>query len=50
MRIAYKFGKGSTSQILGMENRRDRMSEQLTNVEIRRDEVVRKLLYLTSFF
>ena len=46
MRIAYKFGKGSTSQILGMESRRDRMNEQIIEVEIDKDESVRKLLQL----
>ncbi len=47
-RIAYKFGQGSTSQILGMEDRRDRLSEQLIDVEIRMDEVVRELLQLEN--
>ena len=46
MRIAYRLGRGSTSQILGMENRRDRTIEQLTDVEIKKDESVRELLQL----
>lgn len=46
MRIAYKFGKGSTSQILGMENRRDRTVEQIVEVEIDKNESVRELFYL----
>ncbi|WP_253274437.1 TolC family protein [Myxosarcina sp. GI1] len=46
VRIAYKYGRGSTSQILGMENRRDRLTEQLTNLSIDKDESVRKLLHL----
>lgn len=45
-RIAYKFGRGSTSQILSMEDKLDRTSEQLTNVTIDKDESVRKLLHL----
>jgi hypothetical protein len=46
-RIAYKFGRGSTSQILGMEDKRDRLSEQIVEVEIERDEAVRELIQLT---
>jgi hypothetical protein len=46
-RIAYKFGRGSTSQILGMEDKRDRLSEQIVEVEIKRDEAVRELIQLT---
>ncbi|MBE9170380.1 hypothetical protein IQ238_23630 [Pleurocapsales cyanobacterium LEGE 06147] len=45
-RIAYKFGRGSTSQILGMEDRRDRIIEQITDVSIDRDVSVRELLHL----
>ena len=48
MRIAYKFGKGSTSQILNMENRRDRTIEQVVKVEIEKDESVRELLQLVE--
>jgi hypothetical protein len=47
-RIAYKFGQGETSQILGMEDRRDRLGEQIVDVEIKRDESVRELLQLTA--
>lgn len=46
IRIAYKFGRGSTNQILGMEDQRDRTIEQLTDVEIDKDESVRRLLQL----
>ena len=42
-RIAYRMGRGSTSQLLGMENRRDRMTEQIVEVEIDKDEAVRKI-------
>ena len=44
VRIAYRMGRGSTSQILNMENRRDRMNEQIVNVEIEKEESVRELL------
>jgi outer membrane protein TolC len=47
-RIAYKFGRGSTSQILGMEDRRDRLSEKLVDAKIERDESVRKLIQLIN--
>ncbi|MDJ0572723.1 MAG: hypothetical protein QNJ53_27295 [Pleurocapsa sp. MO_192.B19] len=47
IRIAYRLGRGSTSQILGMESRRDRISEQIVDVEIKQDESVRKLKQLT---
>ena len=49
MRIAYRLGRGSTSQILGMEDKRDCLSEQLTDVEIDKDESVRKLEQLTGY-
>ncbi|MBE9167557.1 hypothetical protein IQ238_08515 [Pleurocapsales cyanobacterium LEGE 06147] len=45
-RIAYKFDRGSTNQILGMEDKRDRIQEQLVNAEIERDEAVRELIQL----
>ena len=48
MRIAYRMGRGSTSQILGMENRRDRMTEQIVEVEIEKDEPLRELLQLVE--
>jgi outer membrane protein TolC len=47
-RIAYKFGQGSTSQILGMEDKRDRLGEQLVDVEIKRDEAVREMKQLVG--
>ena len=46
MRIAYRMGQGSTSQILGMEDKRDRTREQIVEVEIDKDESVRKLVQL----
>jgi hypothetical protein len=55
-RIAYRFGRGSTSQILGMEDRRGaegnsfagRLNDQLVDVEIKRDGAVRELVQLTE--
>ncbi len=54
MILISKFGQGSTSQILGMEDRRGaegnsfagRVLEQLTDVTINKDESVRELLHL----
>jgi len=34
-RIAYKFGQDSTVNILGMEDKRDCISEQIVDVEIK---------------
>ena len=48
IRIGYRMGRGSTSQILGMENRRDRMTEQIVGVEIDKNEAVRELLQLVG--
>ena len=48
MRIAYRLGRGSTSQILNMEDRRDRMTEQIAEVEIDKDESVRELMQLVE--
>jgi outer membrane protein TolC len=48
-RIAYKLGRGETSQILGMEDKRDRISEQIVEVEIKKDESVRELEQLTGY-
>ena len=48
MRIAYRLGRGSTSQILGMEDKRDRTKEQIVKVEIEKEESVRELLQLVE--
>ncbi len=42
-RIAYRFGRGSTSQVLGMEDRRDRLTGQIIDVGIKKDGAVREL-------
>ena len=46
IRIAYRMGRGSTSQLLRMENRRDRTLEQIVGIEIEKKESVRELLQL----
>ena len=45
-RVSYRMGRGSTIQMLGMSDKRDRLSEQLTDVSINKDESVRELLHL----
>ena len=47
-RIQYRFGQGSTEQLLGMTTRGDRLNEQLTAAFIRRDEAVRELGQVTG--
>ncbi len=42
-RIAYRFGRGSTSQVLGMEDRRARLTEQIIDIGIKKDGAVREL-------
>ena len=43
MRIAYRMGRGSTSQILGIEEKRDRLEDQLVKISIDKNESVREL-------
>jgi hypothetical protein len=45
-RIQYRFGQGSTEQLLGMTNKGDRLNEQLTAAQIERDGAVRELKHL----
>ena len=45
-RVSYRRGRGSTSQMLGMSDKRDRLNEQLINVPINKDDSVRKLVHL----
>ncbi len=55
--IAYRRGRGSTSQILGMSDKRDleeirfagRLSEKIVEVEIEQDEAVRELGQLIGY-
>ncbi len=42
-RVSYRLGRGSTSQILGMNDQRDRLTEKIIDTEIERDEAVREL-------
>ena len=48
-RVSYRRGRGSTSQILGMSDKRDRLTEKIIDVEIEKDEAVRELLQLTGY-
>jgi|GEM_PF-4358823 len=47
-RVSYRAGRGSTSQIINMSDKRDRLTEKLVEVEIKQTEVVRELQQLTS--
>ncbi len=42
-RVSYRNGRGSTSQMLGMNDKRDRLIEKIVEVEIEKDEAVREL-------
>lgn len=48
VRIAYRYGRGSTNQLLGMENRRDRTIEQMVEVEIEKEKSITKLMQLVE--
>ncbi len=48
-RISYRRGRGSTSQMLGMNDKRDRLGEKIVDAEIRKDEAVRALEQLTGY-
>ncbi len=48
-RVSYRLGRGSTSQILGMNDKRDRLFEKIVEVEIKKDEAVRELGQLTDY-
>ena len=45
-RVSYRLGRGSTSQMLGMNDKRDRLSEKIVDAEIEKDEAVRELWQL----
>ncbi len=47
-RVSYRNGRGSTSQMIGMSDKRDRTIEKLINAEIKQDEVMRELQQLTN--
>ena len=42
-RVSYRRGRGSTSQMLGMNDKRDRLVEKIVDAEIEKDEAVREL-------
>ena len=48
-RVSYRLGRGSTSQMLGMSDKRDRLIEKIVNAEIEKDEAVRELGQLVGF-
>ena len=48
-RIAYRRGRGSTSQMLGMADKRDRLTEKIIDAEIEKDEAMRELGQLTGY-
>ena len=47
-RVSYRRGRGSTSQILGMSDKRDRLVGKIIDAEIEKDEAVRELWQLTN--
>ncbi len=47
-RVGYRNGKGSTSQMLSMGDKRDRTIEKIVEVEIRKDDAVRELWQLIA--
>jgi hypothetical protein len=47
-RIRYRLGEGTTEQLLGVEERDDRLSEQLVEARTRQDEAVRELGQVTG--
>ncbi len=48
-RVSYRRGRGSTSQMLGMSDKRDRLGEKIVEVQIEQDEAVRELGQLTGY-
>ncbi len=42
-RVSYRRGRGSTNQMLGMNDKRDRTIEKIVDTEIEKDEAVREL-------
>lgn len=47
-RIRYRLGEGTTEQLLGVEERGDRLNEQLTEARSKQDEAVRELGQVTG--
>ena len=47
-RVSYRRGRGSTSQIIGMSDQRDRLVEKMIDAEIKQDEAVRELGQLVT--
>jgi hypothetical protein len=47
-RIRYRLGEGTTEQLLGVEERGDRLSDQLVEARTKQDEAVRELVQVTG--
>ena len=47
-RVSYRRGRGSTSKMLGMSDKRDRLIEKIVDAEIEQDEALRELGQLTE--
>ena len=47
-RIRYRLGEGTTEQLLGVEERGDRLNDQLVEARIKQDEAVRELGQVTG--
>ena len=48
-RVGYRRGRGSTSQMIGMVDKRDLLTEKIVEVEIKQEEAVRELGLLTNY-
>ena len=48
IRIQYRLGRGSTNQVLGISDKRDRLVEKIVEVEIKQDEAVREIGQLVN--
>ncbi|NES68899.1 MAG: TolC family protein, partial [Okeania sp. SIO2D1] len=48
-RIKYRFGQGSTSELLSLEQRGNQLNTDLTNQTIEQQESIRKLVNLTGY-
>jgi hypothetical protein len=48
-RIRYRLGEGTTEQLLGLEERGDRLNDQLTEARSKQDEAGRELGQVTAY-
>lgn len=49
LRIRYRLGEGTTEQLLGVEERGDKLNEQLTDAIVKQDEAVRELVQVKGW-